>query len=71
MARLLLQTDDARTLLEERDIGLADLDDEAAGRRLLGRLGRAIESSPQRPSRKPIRHVLAFVPAGEHRALRR
>lgn len=45
MAHLLLQTNDHRTILDECDVELADIDDERLRADLLARLGRGIRDS--------------------------
>jgi hypothetical protein len=65
MARILVQTNDYRTVLDERNVQLADINDKAPNAELIQRLGRAIQDSERRPSRRSrsARHLVAIAPA--------
>jgi hypothetical protein len=65
MARILVQTNDYCTVLDERDVRLADIDGENAAGELLDRLERAIRDAESRRVRqsRPIRRRAAIVPA--------
>jgi len=67
MARILVQTDDRRTILEERDVQPVDLDDEVAAVPLLDRIERALHEAQNAGARKRIRRLLSIVPAQDYR----
>ena len=67
MARILVQTDDCRTILEERDVRAVDLDDEVASVPLLGRIERALHEAHDTGARKRVRRLLSIVPAQDYR----
>lgn len=64
MARILVQTDDRRTILDEHDVQVADINDELVASRLLDRLERAIAVAERR---RPTRRIAAIVPASDYR----
>ncbi|HMD51809.1 MAG TPA: hypothetical protein VKG62_03780 [Solirubrobacteraceae bacterium] len=72
MARILVQTNDHRTVLDERDVQLTDINDAASCVGLLDRLEQAIRDSEQRPGRAshPVRHLAAIVPTRDYREVR-
>ncbi len=70
MARILVQTNDCLTVLDERHVRLADMHDSASPASLLTRLGRAIQdadSSPPRRTRAPARHATVVAAATDYR----
>jgi hypothetical protein len=68
MARITVQTDDRRTVLEERDVKLDHIRDEACASDLVDRLRRAVQDT-ERPSapRRPARRLASIVPARDYR----
>ena len=73
MARIQVQTDDCRTVLDELNVQLANINNEAAWCvELLDRLERAIQDSERRRggSRRRVRHPAAIVPATDYRSVR-
>jgi len=71
MARILVQTNDYRTVLDERNVQLADINDKTPNADLLERLGQAIQDSERRPSRRTpsVRRPVAIAPATGYLAL--
>lgn len=72
MARILVQTNDYRTVLDESDVQLADINDEQVAGGLLDRVGRAVhdaECGRARP-RRPVRRLAAIVPVSDYRVVR-
>lgn len=69
MARIVIQTDDFHTVLDERDVARRDLDDEGRRTALLARLDRAIHVSERR-GRGAVRRVACIVPVTDYRELR-
>jgi hypothetical protein len=65
MARILVQTNDYRTVLDERNVQLADINDETSNADLLERLRQAIRDSARRrrPRSPSARHQVAVLPA--------
>jgi hypothetical protein len=61
MARILVQTNDYRTVLDERNVQLADINDEASNADLLERLRQAIRDSARRPRDPSARHQVAIL----------
>jgi hypothetical protein len=71
MARILVQTNDYRTVLDERDVQLADISDERSAGSLRDRLERAVQEAERRRVRRnqPLRRVAVIVPATDYRAV--
>jgi len=69
VARILIQTDDRRTLLDEGDIEVADLHDAPLRSALFERIGRALQDAGGPPaSRRPAaRRVAVILPAVDYR----
>jgi hypothetical protein len=68
MARILVQTNDCRTVLDERDVRLADINERIG---LLDRLEDAVKDAERPPTRSNRRftHLAAIVPARDYRAV--
>jgi hypothetical protein len=69
MARILVQTNDRRTVLDEAEVQLADVNDQDQAADLLDRLGRAIvqaERVPRSPGPRG-RRPRALVPVSDYR----
>ncbi len=64
MARIVVQTDDRRTVLDEGDVQVADISDEDSSRPLLHRLEQALrDAESRRFSRtRRVRRLVAIVP---------
>jgi hypothetical protein len=70
MARILVQTNDCRTVLDERDVQATDIDDGRSAGTLLDRLGRAVRDAElDTPTRTPIKRLAAILPASDYRAV--
>ncbi len=70
MARILVQTDNRRTVLEERSVDLAEIGDDAAAADLMSRLKRAVADAERPPATRPrprVQHLAAIVPAMHYR----
>ena len=69
MARILVQTNDRRTVLDERNVQIADINDQTSASGLLDRLEHAIADAERRRGRRspPVRHVAAIVPVSDYR----
>jgi hypothetical protein len=76
MARITVQTDDRRTVLEERDVQIDHVRDERSASHLLARLRRAVQDAERRPAAKArgdqdgersVRRVVSIVPARDYR----
>jgi hypothetical protein len=63
MARILVQTNDYRTVLDERNVQLADINDERPNADMLERLRQAIRDSGRRPRNPSASHQVAILPA--------
>ena len=61
MARILVRTNDYRTVLDERNVQLADINDESSNADLQ-RLRQAIRDSARRPRNPSARHQVAILP---------
>ncbi len=72
MARILVQTNDYRTVLDEADVELADITRPDADHGLLARLEHAVrdaETRRRRP-RTGVRHLASIVPVSDYRDVR-
>ena len=68
MARITVQTDDRRTVLEERHVGVEQIRDEPSASRLLDRLRRAVQDAEHPPAiKRPVRRLVSIVPARDYR----
>ncbi len=67
MARIVVQTDDRRTVFEEQDVQLGDIADERTSVALLDRLEEAIGQAQAAPRRRALRRVVSLVPAQDYR----
>jgi len=69
VARILVQTDDRRTVLDAGDVKLADIGDRESASSLLDRLERAIQSAERRPgpAGHRCRRVASIVPVSDYR----
>jgi hypothetical protein len=70
MARILVQTDDRRTVLDEEGVNPADVESEAA-QRLLGRIERAVEDADRRRPDRGFRRLGVIAPASDYRQILR
>lgn len=67
MARIVVQTNDYRTVLDERHVRLADINECLC---LLDRLEQAVKEAECPPTRSRRRmHTAMMAPASDHRAL--
>jgi hypothetical protein len=70
MARILVQTNDSRTVLDERDVHRGDIVGQRSAQTLLDRLERAVEDADlERPQASPVRHLATILPAKDYRAV--
>jgi len=68
MARIVVQTDDRRTVLEEPDVQISDVSNARARLQLMGRLEAAVgDAERSRPRRRPVKRLLTIVPAVDYR----
>ncbi|HYM54191.1 MAG TPA: hypothetical protein VES97_02430 [Solirubrobacteraceae bacterium] len=70
MAHILVQTNGRRTVLDEHDVELVDVDDEKSAADLLERLRRAVRDAEPRPGRRSrpvVRRLASIVPATYYR----
>jgi hypothetical protein len=67
MARILVQTNDRRTVLDEGDVRPADISGRAAAARLLGRLERAVEDAERERTQIQRTPVGAIAAASDYR----
>lgn len=71
MARILVQTDDYRTVLDERDVQLADINDQRSRGNLRDRLEVAVQDADRRPAkrRRPLRRLAVIIPVSDYRTV--
>ncbi len=70
MVHLLLQSNDHRTVLDECDLDLADIDDVEVRAALLARLGRVIrESEVRHRAADSMSRIGVIAPATDYREL--
>jgi hypothetical protein len=72
MARILVHTNDRRTVLEEGNVQLQDINDQRTAVGLLDRLERAVHDADRRrvrPDRR-VRRLAAILPACDYRDAR-
>ena len=68
MARIVVQTDDRRTVLEEPEVQVSDVSNARARLQLMGRLEAAVgDAERARPRRRPVKRLLTIVPAVDYR----
>jgi hypothetical protein len=68
MARITVQTDDRRTVLEERDVHADQICDEPSASPLLDRLRSAVQDAERPPVRKRrVRRLASIVPARDYK----
>ena len=68
MARITVQTDDRRTVLEERDVHVDEIRDEPSASHLLQRLRRAVQDAERPPAlKRPVRRLVSIVPARDYK----
>jgi hypothetical protein len=68
MARITVQTDDRRTVLEERDVQIDQIRDEPSASHLLDRLRRAVQDAERPPAiKRPVRRLVSIVPARDYK----
>ncbi|HEV2980243.1 MAG TPA: hypothetical protein VGX51_02325 [Solirubrobacteraceae bacterium] len=68
MARITVQTDDRRIVLEERDVHADQLRDEPSASHLRDRLSRAVQDAERPPvGRRRVRRLASIVPARDYR----
>ena len=67
MARIVVQTDDHRTILEERGVKLADVSNERASGEVMARLRRAVGTAERGRPDRPVKRLLAILPAVDYR----
>jgi len=67
MARIVVQTDDRRTVLEEPDVQLADVSDARTRLQLMGRLQAAVGDAERSRPRRQVKRLLTILPAVDYR----
>jgi hypothetical protein len=67
MARIVVQTDDHRTVLEERGVQLADVNDGPESVDLMTRLRTAVGTAERTPAKPAVRRLLTILPAADYR----
>ena len=67
MARIVVQTDDRRTVLEEPDVQLADVSDARTRLQLMGRLQAAVGDAERSRPRRRVKRLLTILPAADYR----
>ena len=68
MARITVQTDDRRTVLEERDVHLDQIRDGRAASHLLSRLRHAVQDAERPPVlKRRARRLVSIVPARDYK----
>jgi N-formylglutamate amidohydrolase len=68
MARITVQTDDERTVLEERDVHVHHIRQEPAASHLIERLARAVQDAERPPARKrAVRRLVSIVPVRDYK----
>ena len=72
MARILVLTNDDRTILEEGGVGPDDFAEEPTEHNLLGRIERAVGDAEARPARRRprVRRIAMIVPSCGYRDVR-
>ncbi len=68
MARIVVQTDDRQTVLEEPDIQVSDVSNARTRLQLMGRLQAAVgDAERSRPRRRKVKRLLTILPAADYR----
>ena len=68
MARIVVQTDDRQTVLEEPDVQVSDVSNARTRLQLMGRLQAAVgDAERSRPRRRPVKRLLTILPAADYR----
>ncbi|HTY97062.1 MAG TPA: hypothetical protein VMB91_08490 [Solirubrobacteraceae bacterium] len=67
MARIVVQTDDRRTVLEEPDVQVADVSDARTRLQLMGRLQAAVGDAERSRPRRQVKRLLTILPAADYR----
>lgn len=67
MARIVVQTDDRRTVLEEPDVQVADISDARTRLQLMGRLQAAVGDAERSRPRRQVKRLLTILPAADYR----
>ncbi|HTQ69300.1 MAG TPA: hypothetical protein VMI13_11475 [Solirubrobacteraceae bacterium] len=68
MARIVVQTNDRQTVLEEPHVQLADVSDARSRLQLMGRLQTAVKTAENtRPRRRQVKRLLTILPAADYR----
>jgi hypothetical protein len=70
MARITVQTDDRRTVLEEADVQVDQIRDDVSASHLLDRLRRAVQDAERpAPRKRSARRLASIVPARDYRVV--
>jgi len=67
MARIVVQTDDHRTVLDERHVQLEDVSDGKASTDLMARLRKAVGKAESTTPKRPVKRLLTILPAADYR----
>ena len=68
MTRITVQTDDERTVFEERDVQLDHIRHEPAASHLFDRLTRAVQDAERPPQRqRRVRRIVSIVPVRDYK----
>jgi hypothetical protein len=68
MARITVQTDDRRTVLEERGVQIDQIRDEPSASRLMERVRRAVQDAERPPVlKRRVRRLVSIVPARDYK----
>ncbi len=68
MARIVVQTDDRQTVLEEPDVQVSDVSNARTRLQLMGRLQTAVgDAERSRPRRRQVKRLLTILPAADYR----
>lgn len=68
MARIVVQTDDRQTVLDEADVQVSDISNAGARLQLMGRLQTAVgDAERKRPRRRQVKRLLTILPASDYR----
>ena len=70
MARILVQTDDRRTVLDEEGVNPSDVGSDTA-QRLLGRIERAVQDADRSRRAPRFRRLGVIAPASDYRQVAR
>ena len=67
MARIVVQTDDRQTVLEEPDVQVSDVSDARTRLQLMGRLQAAVGTAERTRPRRQVKRLLTILPAADYR----